>query len=151
MTRLQLAATAPVRLLTRAFLLIAEPRWVRAIQFVIYALMGAGGMWMLNAPPETFVQALTSPLVVMFALFVVVGSALGLVAVLPGIWWLERAGILALATGLLMYGALGVSLGSSVLVAVLTISFALTLVQRWTQIRGADLAPKKITPACVAG
>jgi hypothetical protein len=149
-TRLQLAATKPVRLLARAFLLIAEPRWVRAIQSVIYVLMGMGGALMLVAPPESFVQALGVPLVGMFSLFVIVGAMFGFVAVLPGVWWLERAGILSLGTGLIIYGAIVIYLGSSSLASVVTVSLALTLAQRWTLIRGADLAPKKITPACVA-
>ena len=149
MTRLQLTATAPVRLLTRAFLLIAEPRVIRALQFLIYGVLGVTGACIFTAPPANFVHAMTGPLVAMFSLFVVVGSAFGLVAVLPGIWWLERAGILALGTGLLIYGALGVALGSSIFVAGLTAASAVTLVQRWTQIRGADLAPKKLLPADV--
>jgi len=105
---------------------------------------------MLSAPPESFVQALGSPLAIMFSLFVIAGSTFGFIAVLPGIWWLERAGILSLGTGLVIYGAIVIYLGSSTLTSVVTISLALTLAQRWTLIRGADLAPKKITPACVA-
>lgn len=146
MTRLQLAATKPARMLTRAFLLIAEPRVERVFQFLIYAFMGYGGAWILAAPPETFEDALPDMGLLGFGLFGVLGSLFGMVAVLPGIWWLERVGIFSLSFGLLIYWLLGLALGSSVFVAVLTISFALTLAQRWGRIRGADLAPKLLMP-----
>jgi len=146
-TRLQLAATAPVRLLSRAFLLIAEPRVERVFQFLIYAAMGYGGAWILAAPPETFADALPDMGLIGFGLFAMLGSVFGMVAVLPGIWWLERVGISSLGFGLSIYWLLGMALGSSVFVAVLTISFALTLAQRWGRIRGADLAPKIVRRA----
>jgi hypothetical protein len=149
MTRLQLTATAPVRLLTRAFLLIAEPRVERVLQFLVYVILGSGGVGILVTPPDTFTELLPTGNLIVFSLFVVIGSAFGLIAVLPGIWWLERAGILALGVGLLIYGSIGIALGSSALVAAITICAVINLAQRWGRIRGAALAPKKVLPSDV--
>jgi hypothetical protein len=141
----------PLRLLNGAFMLIAEPRVERVLQFGIYALMGYGGAWILVAPPETFSDALPEFNLVIFGLFAVVGSTFGMVAVLPGIWWLERVGIASLIVGLLIYWALGIAIGSSTFVAVMTLAFALKFAQRWGRIRGAALAPKKVRPVGVEG
>jgi hypothetical protein len=132
-----------LRPLTHGFLLIAEPRVIRIIQFGIYIGLIYVGIYVLFAPPSSFENVLGQQLVTIFGGFVAGGAVLGAVAVLPGIWWLERAGILSLVTGLSLYAVIAVSLGVSVVGTVVCICFAATFVQRWMEIRGSQLAPKR--------
>ncbi|PPF56098.1 hypothetical protein C5B94_04030 [Clavibacter michiganensis] len=131
-----------VRGFAALFNLIAEPRVTRVIQFVIYVLMTVAGARVLLAPPLSFEGVLGTFFVYVFGGFVLVGGLLGGVAVLPGIWWLERSGLIALFTGLVIYAIVTISLGSSIVGTVVCLAFALTFVQRWRDIRGSALAPK---------
>ena len=72
--------------LYRAYMLVAEPRLVRIILFVIYLVFLVAGGLVINQPPENFVEALTSRLVLMFGCFLLLGGVLSAVAVLPGLW-----------------------------------------------------------------
>ena len=131
-----------IRALAALFNLIAEPRVTRVIQFVIYVLMIVAGARILIAPPLTFEGVLGTFFVYVFASFVLIGGLLAGVAVLPGIWWLERSGLIALGTGLLIYAIVTVALGSSIVGTAVCTAFALTFANRWRDIRGSALAPK---------
>jgi hypothetical protein len=133
----------PMRLLSGAFMLIAEPRVIRLLQFAVYVSMAGAGSFVLLAPPTSFQGVLGQALVVMFGSFVLVGSLLGMFAVLPGIWWLERVGLLALTTGLMIYCVLAIALGSSLVGTLVTLAFSFTFAQRWMEIRRFQLAPKR--------
>jgi hypothetical protein len=125
------------------FNLIAEPRVTRIIWFVIYTLMIAAGAYLLLAPPTSFENTLGGLRVFIFGAFILLGGVLAGFAVLPGIWWLERAGIISLVTGLLIYAALTVALGSSVLGTLVCVAFAGSFLNRWRDIKAWQLAPKK--------
>lgn len=129
--------------LSQGFQLIAEPRVVRVVQFGIYVCLLTAGSLVVSTPPRSFEGVLGQTLVTVLGVFILVGGVLGAVAVLPGIWWLERAGILALATGLAMYSTIAVTLGVSPIGFVIGVAFILTFVQRWMEIRRFDLAPKR--------
>lgn len=131
------------RLFTQAFLLIAEPRVLRLLQFGVYICMTIAGGWLIANPPVSFQSVIGAGLVALFGGFLGLGGLLGAIAVLPGVWWLERAGIIALITGLLIYVTIVVALGSSVTGIVVCIAFALQFTIRWTEIRRYDLAPKR--------
>jgi hypothetical protein len=128
---------------TFVFLKIAEPRVVRLVQFGIYVCMLDAGHYVLTTPPHSFQGVLGQTLVNVFGSFVAGGALLGAIAVLPGIWWLERVGIIALATGLAMYSVIAISLGISPVGFAIGIAFILTFVQRWMEIRRFQLAPKR--------
>lgn len=125
------------------FLKVAEPRVIRIMQFWIYICMGLAGLGVIFSPSERFQEVLSIALVYIFGGFLVVGSALGAIAVLPGIWWLERAGVISLVTGMAIYVVIIVDLGSSAMGIVVALLFGLTFGQRWVEIHGAQLAPKK--------
>jgi hypothetical protein len=131
-----------IRALAALFNLIAEPRVTRVIEFIIYALMTVAGARILVDPPPSFEGALGS-FVYVFGGLVLTGGVLGGAAVLPGIYWLERSGIVALFFGLIFYAIVTLVLGSSIVGTAVTIAFALKFVQRWRDIRGSALAPKK--------
>lgn len=125
------------------FLKVAEPRVVRLLYFVIYASMSAAGLWMLTHPPDKFSNALGMLLLHMFASFISLGGVLCLIAVLPGVWWLERAGVIALVTGLAMYFVVAISLGGSVVNLAVTVSLICMFTLRWLEIRPYQLAPRE--------
>lgn len=124
------------------FMLIAEPRVQRVIQFVVYLLLGTGGWLVITQPPVKFQDILGHVLVGVFGAFVLAGAIMGALAVLPGIRWLERAGIVALFVGLFMFMVLNVALGGSTVGFVFVLVLALMFVIRFMQIRKFALTPK---------
>lgn len=126
---------------SRGFRLIAEPRYIRLLLFAVYAVQLYAGIALLVAPPESFLRVLGPAMMGIFASFVILGSTLSAGAVLPGVWWLERAGIFALAIGLSMYWVVSVTLESSALNSATTICLVGMFVTRWMMIKKSDLAP----------
>jgi hypothetical protein len=121
---------------------IAEPRVVRLIQFVIYAGLFTVGIMILQKVPASLADAAgAQAFVVGFAFMLIIGALSSGVAVLPGIWWLERAGLVLLGFGLLIYLVMIIKLNSSPMGVVVCIILILSFVQRWLEIKGAQLAP----------
>lgn len=127
--------------LTRLFYLIAEPRVVRLFQMLIYLGFIWAGLIIWLTPSESLQRILGGMLVGVFGGFMVIGGALGAVAVLPGIWWLERAGIVGIVTGLLIYMVFILTLGITGLGFVVALILVLCVVKRWTEIRKFQVAP----------
>lgn len=128
---------------TAWFSKIAEPRIIRLMQFGVYLCMIFAGIRVVTQPPKAFEFVLGNVLVLVFGGFILIGALFGAVAVLPGIWWLERAGLIALATGMTIYAVVITSLGASPMGVVVAVAFALTFVQRFLEIRGSQLAPRE--------
>lgn len=120
---------------------IAEPRVFRIIQFAIYALLLAVSVDILNDPPNTLRSTVGNTLTYAVGGHLGVGCLLGLFAVLPGIWWLERVGIILMSTGMAMYFVMVFWGDVSVVGAMVAMAFLLTFVQRWMEIRDFQLAP----------
>ena len=129
--------------LYRAYLLVAEPRIVRLILFAIYVVFLVAGFFVVTHPPESFVETLTEKLVLMLGGFLVLGGALATIAVLPGLWWLERCGLLSLGTGMLMYIVIIVGIKGSPLGICVSIAFVLFFILRYMETRPFKLAPRK--------
>ncbi len=125
------------------FMRIAEPRHIRLLQFGIYLCMIFAGLGVLTEPSIKFESVVGPTLVYLFGGFLILGSVLGAIAVLPGIWWLERVGIISLATGLSMYVVMIIDIGSSPTGIAFILAFMFTFVQRWTEIKGSQLAPRE--------
>lgn len=131
--------TAGVR---HAYMKIAEPRVVRMIQFVIYVGLFVVGIMILHQVPQSLANAAgAQAFVVGFALMLIVGALSSGIAVLPGIWWLERAGLVMLGFGLLIYLVMVTQINTSPVGIVVCLILILTFVQRWIEIKGAQLAP----------
>lgn len=126
------------------FMKIAPPRIRRLCYFVIYVgLTMSGSTLYLKSSPTMTQNAIGGQyLIYVFATFIVLGSLVCAVAVLPGIWWFERAGLYLIASGIIMYAAMLVFLGASPFVTVLPIVFVFILAIRWLDIREFLLAPK---------
>ncbi|QPX62494.1 membrane protein [Arthrobacter phage Truckee] len=125
-----------------AYMKIAEPRVIRIIQFLIYSCLFVVGVMVLDKVPHSLEQASGGQeYVVGLAFMLIVGALCSGFAVLPGIWWLERAGLILLGFGLLIYLVMIIKLNSSPIGIVVCLLLILSFVQRWLEIKGAQLAP----------
>lgn len=137
---------APVRPIVRLFVFlffkIKEPRTIRLVQFVIYLCMLGAGHFIVTVQPELYTHVLGAQLVVGFGAAILVGGLLGAIAVLPGIWWLERTAIIALWTGLGVFVVVQAALAISIVGLLIAVALAASFVQRWSDITEFDLAPR---------
>lgn len=125
------------------YMRIAEPRIIRLMQFGIYICMLIAGTQILFHPPAQFQNVLGLALAYMFASFIFLGALAGAFAVLPGIWWLERVGLISLTTGLVIYVIVVISLKGSPMGIITALAFGLTFLQRYMEIKGPALAPRE--------
>lgn len=134
------------RAVARAFVFlffkIKEPRTIRIIQLGIYLCMIVAGHYIVSTPPQIYTTVLGSGLVLGFGSAILVGGILGSIAVLPGIWWLERTALIALWTGLGVFVIVQVALAISIVGLVIALALALSFMQRWSDITEFDLAPR---------
>jgi hypothetical protein len=125
-----------------AYMKIAEPRVIRIIQFFIYIGLFTVGLMVLDEVPNSLANASGGQeYVVGLALMLVIGGLSSGAAVLPGVWWLERAGLILLGFGLLIYLVMLIKLSTSPIGIVVCLILILSFVQRWLEIKGAQLAP----------
>lgn len=132
------------RMLYGVYMRIAEPRVKRIIYFVIYAMLTALGVASTFAPNPRIVELLgdmTS--IYLFGGLIIVGALCSLFSVLPGIWMFERAGLVALGTGVTLYSSTLVLLGASVAITIVPIILILVFLLRWLDIKDYLLAPRK--------
>lgn len=127
----------------RLFMKIAEPRVVRLVHFGIYIAFMVAGISIINYPPSSFQDAIGDTLMDILGAFIFLGATFGALAVLPGIWWLERTGILALGTGMAMSIVVTISVHAPAFVIALPIAFIMTYILRWIEIRRYQLAPRE--------
>ena len=129
--------------LLRMFFMVAEPRVERILQFVIYVFQAMLGIFLIVNPPATFENVLGDFGVAAFAWSLGCGGVAAGFAVLPGIWWLERLGILCLWTGMGMFCVIVVALGVSPTGFMISACFSASLAIRWIGIRRYQLAPRR--------
>lgn len=141
-----LALRTAVHTIARPFIFvffkIKEPRTIRLIQLGIYLSMIGAGHFVIANPPEIYTSVLGSSLVFGFGGAILLGGILGSIAVLPGVWWLERVAIIALWTGLAVFATIALALGISLVGFLIAVALALSLMQRWSDITEYDLAPR---------
>lgn len=76
------------------------------IYFIVYVATAWFGVWVLAQPPRT-VEAEWGPIVSTgWAWFLIVGGTICAAVAFTRWWWVERLGMLPLATALLSYGSL---------------------------------------------
>jgi hypothetical protein len=128
----------------QVYLMIAEPRVRRLMYFGIYTCLAIAGTGVFFRPPSQIAHILGGYILIWsFGGFIVIGALLGLGAVLPGIWWLERAALAAIITGISMYAITLLFLGASFLVTLLPIIIILICALRWLDIKEYLLAPRE--------
>lgn len=126
------------------FMKIAEPRVVRILHCLIYVGLLWAGIIMVDHPPQGFRTVLDFALLNMFSIFLIMGGLFGTVAALPGIWWLERVGLISLSTSMLIYIVTAIALNRSAIAIVFGLILILVFVLRWMEIRQFQLAPKEV-------
>jgi hypothetical protein len=127
----------------KLFFMIAEPRVMRILLFGFYICLALYGLGILTHPPKGFEQVLDRTLVSVFASFMLGGGALALIAILPGIWFLERVGLICLTTAMLIYIVVVAALKLDPLNYCIPSAFIFAFALRWVWIRWAQLAPRK--------
>jgi hypothetical protein len=126
------------------YMMIAEPRVRRLIYFVIYLGLIFAGAGSILKPPAAIQNILGGMAMIwFFGLLIVVGALLAFVAVLPGVWWLERSGLVGIGTGIAMYALTLLALGASFMVTILPIILILICALRWLDIKEYLLAPRE--------
>lgn len=123
------------------FLKIEEPRLLRILQFFLYGTMIIIGSLYLISRHMQVASLLGATLATTLGVLVVLGGILGGIAVLPGIWWVERLGIICLWTGLGIYIVVGLSIYVSLLGVGLAWALVFALAIRWVQIKDFQFAP----------
>lgn len=137
-----------MRILTlpkRLFLLIEEPRVWRIMQFSVYVILAVTGGSIVTLPPSKFTDLIGEGLTLAFGAVLIIGGILSAVGVmwLPAAQWVERAGIVALTMGWLIFLVLVVFLGASVAGFGIGLAFALMLTMRYMEIRPLRI-PKQV-------
>ena len=122
---------------------IAEPRVIRIVHFAIYTGMFMAGFGTITEIPPRLENASGLASVYMIGIFLMVGAFTAGIAVLPGVWWLERAGLFALIAGVLMYIVVLLSTDASLVSFAVSVTFILRFSLRWVEIRKFQLAPRK--------
>ena len=135
--------------ITGSWRTIREPRTLLWLQMLVYTLVLAAGVAGLIKPPVSLLHSLGVHLTIYWGTLLVIGGALGLVAIPHGRWWLERAGIVATMTGIAMYLVVIIEahfrddrprMTQVCLVAALLIHFTM----RWYRIRRYRQDPEKL-------
>jgi hypothetical protein len=129
------------RFLTWLFLKIEEPRFIRIIQFALYVTMVVIGGLFLAALPRQYEGILGLVLAQILGWAITGGGLLGAIAVLPGVWWLERLGIISLWTGLGMFVVVALTLRASPIGVGIAVALVLALGGRWLTVREYQVAP----------
>lgn len=123
------------------FLKIEEPRLIRILQFGLYLTMVVVGSTYLTTTPHLYESVLGAGLANVLGILVTLGGLLGAFAVLPGIWWVERLGVISLWTGLSIYMVVSLTIQVSPLGFGLVTALFLALAIRWMQIKDFQFAP----------
>lgn len=86
------------------WLRVQEPRKQSAAYFLVYLITTVLGAAILLDPPRTLQGTLGQVLIMVWAGMLVLGGGTGLFTVLPGWWWLERAGTWLCGFAMVVYG-----------------------------------------------
>lgn len=127
----------------RLYMKIVPPRLRRLVYLVIYIILGLLSTAQLMKPPAAIVNALGGMFLVYFTVgFIILGTVIGIVTVLPGVWVFERVGLVSISFGVVMYSAVLLSLGASPFVTGVPLLIVLFMFIRWLDIKDFLLAPQ---------
>ena len=133
--------------LLRFWLRLQEPRVISALQGVTYVLVVVAGGLALRFPPLVIETAIGSALVVMWAVALLLGGALGAVSVAAAAWWLERVALIFIFTAeamlLVTTATAPHATGTKLLLVMLTTWITLSTAQRAVRIRSYPYDPER--------
>lgn len=132
---------------------IHEPRVVAVLLFTQYTILAAAGTYALVEPPNSIEGEIGSLAMYMLAALLTLGGLIGSVAVLPGIYWLERFAVGSVFWAALIYLVIILVLhvqapvGNRLLQAGIVAYVVLQQPIRWTRIRERPYRPEDPTVA----
>lgn len=132
----------------KVWLRIQEPRIVSLLQFFIYLCALAAGIAAIASPPRSIEASAGAFLTTYWAWTLVAGGLIGAVAVLPGIWWLERSAVIACVGATLIYAvniwALHVTeTGNRLVQLFMIMGLVFHFITRWFRIRRYSYDPER--------
>ena len=135
-----------LQLLRRLWLRVNEPRIVSVLRFLMYVVLLIGGTSVIFSPPTTMENALGQGAVTGLAVLLCFGSTLGAVSALPGVWFIERLGLVAISSALAIYGGVVFQLhllgpGNRLLHLTIIIALILSQAVRWVRIKDRPYDP----------
>ena len=86
------------------WLRVQEPRKQSAVYFLVYMITTVLGAALLIDPPRSLQGTLGQVLIMVWSGMLVVGGGTGMLTVLQGWWWIERAGTWMCGFAMLIYG-----------------------------------------------
>ena len=123
-----------------------EPPLVTAGATLAYLAVALGGALSLHHPPGTITSQLGGWVTAAWSCFALGGGLVGFLSAPRGVWWLERVGLYAVMTFLLIYTTtiVGLQISSSgsryMQLGILALGWYFA-VSRWDRTRGAALDP----------
>lgn len=133
---------------------VREPRVISVAYFAMYASGVAAGVYATISPPASIEGQIGSSAMAALTVLLTFGCALGSVAALPGIYWLERSAVLSIALAAFIYLAILATLqvqqpGNRMLQAWF-VAFVLGMqLVRWVRVRERPYRPANARPADV--
>lgn len=127
---------------------LSEPRHLKVLYAIIYAIVLSTGIATLFEPPRSIEGQLGFTLTVIWSVFLVVGGFGGMLTVLPGWWWAERLSLILTLAGIGIYGTVVLSLhflagGSRLTQTGMVLLAASVFTVRWLLIRRYSFEPRK--------
>lgn len=127
---------------------IADPKAVSTLAAIAWAFIAYAGFRAFGSPPTSIANELGGIITTGWAALFIIGGLCGVIGALPGWWYLERAGIVILTTGLLVYDAVvwylhittpgNRAVQGSIVLGMVALSLA-----RFARISGATLDPTR--------
>lgn len=128
------------------FYLIDEPRIKRLLYTIIYLLFIAMGVVVIARHDSPLAQSVGFAGILALALALIIGGAIGVVAVWPGLWWLEKVAFIPLAGAILIRAAILTESGITPAAAIFYVIGTLLLVARLMDIWKYDGPELKTSP-----
>lgn len=131
---------------------VHEPKAVSILYFVMYTLGVGAGLYATVNPPASIEGQIGSTAMTALSVLLTFGCALGSLAALPGVYWLERSAVASVALAATIYLGIVLTLhtqqGGNRLLQAWFVAFVLGMqAVRWVRVRERPYRPESPTMA----